>query len=134
MVLLAKWLVYCLILRFLTESPGLQITLIYFLCMLNQTLILKFKPYALPADNYIALINELLASSYLIGLISLSEYNKNEDVKPKASFGLLITAFLSFALNMLYALWQVCVHIKVRLLRIIKAKIHSKQLAAARKE
>jgi|LauGreDrversion4_2_1035121.scaffolds.fasta_scaffold216988_2 hypothetical protein len=93
--------------------------------MANQAYIVKFKPYLLSADNYVALANEILASAYLLGLLSLSAFNKSDDLKERVSLGLLGISLFSFAFNMLYALWLVCAHFKLRLKKMIKAKIHS---------
>lgn len=59
---LLKWTLTISLLVTLSESPSVQITLLFYLSVVYQGLILKLKPFSDPVDNYLAFFNEFLIS------------------------------------------------------------------------
>ncbi|TNV87418.1 hypothetical protein FGO68_gene7694 [Halteria grandinella] len=65
---------------YLRETPAIQISTIYFLSILKQSYIISSNPFILKKDNFIALINELIQSCYLLLFLFFTEANENTDI------------------------------------------------------
>ena len=72
---------------------------IYFSQLLYQILLGFTKPFDTPIKNHLAMVNEILCSTYLMMYLIASDFNENESLRADAGTGLLVIIFVYVALN-----------------------------------
>lgn len=97
---LIRTLITVLILVRLREYSGCQISLMIIVTFFKQAYILHARPYCTPLENRIALFNEYLISLYLYGIILLTDYNQDDELRLYASYVLIGTIGLYTLINM----------------------------------
>ena len=101
MALFFKWLTYSNILLFLSDYPGVQIPLLFYVSVFYQCYILRYQPYTEPLDNKLAFINELLVSAYLLVYIAFTDIVTSDAIRDSAGLALMTIVFSFFAINFL---------------------------------
>ncbi len=106
-LMLIKWLITAVVLMTLSNYPSIQVLLLLFLSWIFQIIIFKYKPFELPQNNRLRLINELFISCYLYFYILLLDFNQavdSEKVHQYSSWGLVGVLGASGGLNLIFYL------------------------------
>ena len=77
-VTLLRWVFTLIILVDLNDLPALQILLLIIFSVVNQCLILKFRPYETPSLNWLSFFNELAVTIYLYLTLMMSGYMNSQ--------------------------------------------------------
>ncbi|TNV86400.1 hypothetical protein FGO68_gene9507 [Halteria grandinella] len=131
LIQLYKWAIITCILFFIRQYPGLQIPLLFYFSIIMQTLILKFRPFENPADNKLALINEMLISTYLAVYVGLTDNVQVQSDRDMSGIFLLGIVFTFVAVNFGYLFAQIVLMVirwfKIKSLReLARMKTQSK--------
>ncbi|TNV86101.1 hypothetical protein FGO68_gene9543 [Halteria grandinella] len=130
---LLKWMITLNILVFLSEFPGIQVTSLYLISIIQQGIILSVKPFQSKHDTYLAFINEFLISiTLLLFMISSDLLNSLScgekeilQIKFAAGIGLLSVLSISSLINLgtfaIVVLQQVSKKLSVKVKQLMKA-------------
>ena len=129
---LIRTLVTVVVLVRLRDYSGCQIQLLILVSYLKQAYILHARPYCTPIENRIALFNESLISLYLYGIILLTDYNNNDELRLYVSYLLVgimgVYTFINMGNFMTIAIWLAWRSIK-KTCRIIYRKVQKRNIA-----
>ena len=106
-LLLFKWLLITIILLFVRDYPGLQISVLFVLSLLFQCLIIYIRPYNERIENFVAFSNELLVSMYLYTYIFLTDMIIGQQVKDLAGLFLMAIVFTFVLINFMFLGYQI---------------------------
>ncbi|TNV86205.1 hypothetical protein FGO68_gene1499 [Halteria grandinella] len=112
---LLKWSSLSLILVTLRDSPMFQLASIHFISLTSQILLLHGRPISDPLEYRMSLFNEVMASVYLYGLFTLTDYMGRNEVKEECGLGLLGVVMFTIMANVLKVVYQVGQVIKVKI-------------------
>ena len=96
---LTRWSVVSVILVALRDFSTFQIQLNIILSWVFQFIILRGKPQANKFENSMLFFNELMVSTYLYVLISLTDYNDDSDLFDSCGIALLTIVIIAFSVN-----------------------------------
>ena len=98
-LVMIRWSIVSLILVALRDFSTFQIQLNLVFSWLFQIIIIWGKPLDNKFENRMLLFNEMMVSIYLFVLISLTDFNENEDLYDGCGVALLSIVMISFVVN-----------------------------------
>ena len=83
--------------------------ILLFNSMLVQTIILQYRPFKEPVENYMGVFNELMVSLYIYFLIPLTDFNQTRVFNTLIGWGLLGTLFFTVFVNLIKLVILFCI-------------------------
>ncbi|TNV86341.1 hypothetical protein FGO68_gene4599 [Halteria grandinella] len=105
-ITLVKWAILSLTLVFLKDYPTFQLSVVWYLLLVSQILIIKGRPYSSQIENKLSIFNDIMASLYLYGLYALSEPMGRNESKEQCGLALLSLVLATIVVNVIKVLVQ----------------------------
>ena len=127
-MVLVRWTITTLILCTITNNPAIQIMILLPLSVLFQAFIIRGKPYSEKRDQYMALLNECAASTYLYIMMLLTDYWGENLIRDDIGWALLCFLCFIVAVNLSKALAHfisyssriIKIHVVQKILKLFK--------------
>ncbi|TNV86294.1 hypothetical protein FGO68_gene17292 [Halteria grandinella] len=103
-IILFKWGLLSLILVTLRDHAGFQLMLLSLVQIPSQALLILGQPNLTAAENWMSLFNEVMASIYLYGLFTLTDYMGSNELKEECGLFLLVIVLFTISANIIKVL------------------------------